>query len=221
MPKKWYERSGTADPTEATLGPRAVPTLVLVLLALLLVFLAARWWLPTVARALMVEEPATPADAILVLGGGDGSRQDRAVEFFRAGLAPVVISSGEKPLLPGFQESYAELAALYMVERGVPRDAILLLPLTTSTSEEAAFGLRLAQERGFRSLLVVTDNYHTRRSKWTFDKAFRGSGIEITIVSATPTWLPVDSWWKHERSLLAILEEYEKIVFYLLQGYLL
>jgi len=221
MPKKWYERSGTADPTEATRGPRTVPALVLVLLACFLVSLAARWWLPFMARALMIDEPVNHADAILVLGGGDGSRQDRAVEFYRAGLAPVIISSGEKPLLPGFEQSYAEVGALYMVARGVPRDAILLLPLSTSTFDEAAFSLRLAQERGFRSLLVVTDNYHTRRSKWTFGHAFRRSGIEVTIASATPSWLPIDSWWKYERSLLAVLEEYEKLIFYLLRGYLI
>ena len=119
MPKKWYERNGTADPAEATRGPRTVPTLVLVLLACLLVFLAARWWLPVMARVLMVDEPVVPADAILVLGGGDGSRQDRAIEIYRSGLAPIIISSGEKPLLPGFKESYAEVGALYMVERGV------------------------------------------------------------------------------------------------------
>jgi uncharacterized SAM-binding protein YcdF (DUF218 family) len=205
MPKKWYERGGTQDPVEGARGPRAIPVVVLVLLACLLVFLVARWWLPAMARALMVGDPAVHADAILVLGGGNGSRQDLAIEFYRAGLAPIIISSGERPLLPGFEQSYAEVAALYMAERGVARDA----------------SLRLAQERGWHTLLVITDNYHTRRSKWTFQHAYRGSGITVVVVPATPDWLAIDGWWKQERSLLAVLEEYEKMIFYLLRGYLI
>jgi uncharacterized SAM-binding protein YcdF (DUF218 family) len=221
MPKKWYERGGTQDPVEGARGPRAIPVVVLVLLACLLVFLVARWWLPAMARALMVGDPAVHADAILVLGGGNGSRQDLAIEFYRAGLAPIIISSGERPLLPGFEQSYAEVAALYMADRGVARDAILLLPLTTSTQDEAAFSLRLAQEQGWHTVLVITDNYHTRRSKWTFQHAYRGSGITVVVVPATPDWLAIDGWWKQERSLLAVLEEYEKMIFYLLRGYLI
>jgi len=221
MPKKWYERSGTEAAPEGARGLRAIPGLALALLACLLVFLAARWWLPAMARLLMVDEAAMPADAILVLGGSDGSRQDRAIELYRAGLAPTVVSSGEKPFLPDFEQSYAELGALYMAERGVPRDAILLLPLSTSTHDEAIYSLRLAQERGWHTLLVVTDNYHTRRARWTFAHAYQGSGVTVVLVSATPEWFPIDGWWKQERSLLAVMEEYEKLVFYLLRGYLI
>ena len=191
------------------------------LIALLLALVLARGlWLPLVARALIVDQPPNHADAILVLGGGDGSRQDRAIELYQQGYAPLLISSGESPLLPDYDESYAALGANYMVARGIPREAILLLEETTSTQEEAAQSLQLAREQGFTSLLVVTDQYHTRRAWMAFRRAYRGSGLQTTMVAATSQWFDVAHWWQSERSLIAVIEEYEKFVYYLLRGYI-
>ncbi len=201
-------------------GPfRAAVPLALVILVLALV-LARELWLPLLARVLIVDQPPSHADAILVLGGGDGSRQDRAIELYQQGYAPLLISSGESPLLPDFDASFAVLGADYMVARGVPREAILLMEQTTSTQEEAAQSLQLAREQGLTSLLVVTDHYHTRRSWLTFRRAYRDSGIAVSMAAATPQWFDAAHWWQSERSLLAVIEEYEKLVYYLLRGYI-
>ncbi|MHB1293468.1 MAG: YdcF family protein [Anaerolineae bacterium] len=177
-------------------------------------------WMPAFARILVVDQAPTPADAILVLGSGDGSRQDRAIALYGQGLAPVVISSGERPLLPGVWQSYAEIAADYMVERGVPREAIVLFEDTASTRDEALAARTLAEQSGYTALIVVTDAYHTRRSALTIRHVFRGSPIRITMVAAPTPWFDATSWWTSERSLLAVLEEYVKFGFYVLKGYI-
>ena len=121
--------------------------------------------------------------------------------------------------MPGFKQSFASLGADYMVSLGAPRDTMILLPDTTSTRDEALACLQLAQESGVGSLLVITDSYHTRRARLTFRKVFEGSDVRIIVVGAEPAWFAPNSWWTQERSLLAVLEEYTKLAFYLTKGW--
>lgn len=217
MPVRWYERTGGEGAREPD-GWR--PHWLLIVGALIFIVLVTQaYWLPLLSKALITTQEAVPADAIVVLGGGNGSRQDLAVALAKKGYAPVIVSSGEPPNLPGFEQSFAALGADYMVSLGAPRDAMILLPDTTSTRDEALACLQLAQENGLSSLLVITDNYHTRRARMTFNKVFEGSGVRIIVVGAEPTWFTPESWWTAERSLLAVLEEYAKLALYITKGW--
>ena len=142
------------------------------------------------------------------------------MELYEARLATTIISSGEAPYLPGFTKTFAQLGAEYMTERGIPREDILLITDSTSTQEEAVYSRELARKRGYKTLLFVTDDYHTRRAAWTFRKAYRQVDIDVVFVAADPEWCDTEDWWMHERSLIAIVQEYEKLFFYLLKGYL-
>ncbi len=218
MRTRWYQRPDTNLPRSRSPRNWRLPIAIALVL---LVILSYRWWLAGLAHVLWVDQPPMQADAILVLGGGDGSRQDRAIALYRQGWAPLIISSGEKPFLPDFERSFAELGADYMVARGIPREHILLIPATTSTYDEAIASLALARERSFVSLIIVTEHYHSGRSSLTFHHVYRGTNIRLTFVSAYPAWFDGEAWWTNERSLLAVCEEYEKLIYYLLKGYLL
>jgi uncharacterized SAM-binding protein YcdF (DUF218 family) len=217
MPK-WYERTG--DSGRGSSGPSRRQGCLLSLVVFVLLVVFARLWLPLLAYVLVMDQPPVNADAIMIMGGGNGSRQDKALELYRAGWAPLIISSGEAPWIPGFSRSYAEIAADYMIAAGVPRQDILLAPDTTSSIEEAVYALALARERGLSSLLVVTDHYHTLRTSLTFRQTFRGSGITLTFVAARPAWFDMSIWWCSERPLVAVFEEYAKLTYYLFKGYL-
>lgn len=215
---RWYQRRQDGSGARGRLGCQAY-----LIAGFLLAFLLAashRLWLPLAARALIVDQPPEPADAILVLGGGDGSRCLRALQLYSVGWAPVIITTGEAPHIPGESRTRAEISADYLVEQGVPREAILLINEATSTRDEATMSLQLAQERGYRTLLVVTDSVHTRRASLAFRHVYRKSGVRAVFVAAYPEWLDVRSWWTEERSVLVVLEEYVKLAFYLLKGYI-
>lgn len=217
MPVRWYERTG-GNGTQQRGGWR--PNWLLAAGLLLLLALATRaYWLPLFSRALDASQEAIPADAIVVLGGGSGSRQEMAVALFNKGYAPTLVSSGEVPHLPGFEQSLARLSADYMAALGAPREAMVLLPDTASTRDEALACLQLAHEYELTSLLVITDSYHTRRARLTFRKVFEGSGVRIIVTGAEPPWFSTDNWWTQERSLLAVLEEYAKLALYVTRGW--
>jgi uncharacterized SAM-binding protein YcdF (DUF218 family) len=166
MPTRWYQR------TDSSAAPRLHPWTWILLLggALLVVFF---WGRATLPGWLRIDQPPVAADAIVVLGGGDGSREERGATLYHQGLAPVVISSGEQLHLPGIDETFAAVSANYLVALGVPRDDIIELPTTTSTYDEAVQTLTLARERGWRTVLVTTDAFHTRRAYLTFQKVYR------------------------------------------------
>lgn len=191
----------------------------LALLALLALAIAAHpLWLTALARFLVVDEPPRPADAILVLGGGSGEREEWGAALYLQGYAPLVIASGEPPYAPGERRSFAEISADYLAELGVAPSAILTMPETTSTHDEAVQSRELLRQRGGRALIVISDPFHMRRSAWTFRKAFRGEEVELTFVATPATWFRVERWWTRERDMLAVAQEYEKLVFYLLSG---
>ena len=113
-----------------------------------------------------------PVDAIVVMGAAqyDGepspqlaARLDHVVELWPRGLAPLVVVTGGNR--PGDRFTEAEASAAYLIERGVPADAIVLEDAGT-TSYESLRGVReLLGQRNLDDVLIVTDPYHALRSR--------------------------------------------------------
>ena len=125
------------------------------------------------------------ADAVVVLGGafssgrgewpypdagGNVDRYWHAARIFRAGKAPVVILSGGRA--PSRREGWteAESGAIFLVDMGVPRSAIVLDTEALTTRDNAVNVNRIVTERGFGSILLVTSASHMRRSLVAFSR---------------------------------------------------
>ena len=133
-------------------------------------------------RWLDVTEPAVPAEAIVVLGGGTTSdnlplpqgweRITTAARLYTDGLAPVVIFSGGGTARVSESEIYAN-AAVWL---GIPRSAIVFEPTAQSTSDHghALRGFVLPDGTAIgpdTPLLVVTSTFHSRRALMAFARA--------------------------------------------------
>ncbi len=175
-------------------------------------------WLTALARFLYVDGPPQPADAILVLGGGEGEREEWAAHLYFQGYAPLLITSGEVPPRLGEKRTFAEISRAALLDHGVPTEAILMLPTTTSTYDEARQSRALLESWGARTLLVISDPYHMRRSVLTFRKVYRGSPVELIFVATPTSWFRFERWWTRERELLVVFAEYQKLLFYLCEG---
>ena len=132
----------------------------------MLLALGGRVWLSWLGRFLVVTDPLRPVDALVVLGGGGRHRIEEGARLAVAGLAPWLVVTNTRMSWPGVRASYAELMAQEALWQGVPAQRLLDAPgLVTTTVEEAQAVRALAAERGWRSLLVVTDPWHTRRAR--------------------------------------------------------
>jgi uncharacterized SAM-binding protein YcdF (DUF218 family) len=138
---------------------------------------------------------AHPADAIVVLGGGvehDGTltwlsctRVAQAVESYHGGVAPRVILSGRCSLAQAEPEvteaaAMADLAVLM----GVPREALHLEEESRDTLGNAYFTRELLLEpNGWRTIRVVTSDFHLSRAAWVFRKILARE-YDFSFVSA-------------------------------------
>ncbi len=100
------------------------------------------------------------ADAIVILGGDEGTRALGAAKAFRAGLAPrVVVSADEDFLLDA-------LAAA-----GVPDEAISVDPLARRTIDHPRTICLLPGVTPESRLIVTSSRLQERRAKFLFEKA--------------------------------------------------
>jgi uncharacterized SAM-binding protein YcdF (DUF218 family) len=118
------------------------------------------------------EDENHSADAIVVLGAaqydGDPSpvfeaRLNHAAYLYQEGFSETVIVTGGKQAGDRFTE--AEAGGNYLIERGVPEEAILHEPKGTTTLESLENVRDIAEDRSIDSLLLVSDPMHSERIK--------------------------------------------------------
>jgi uncharacterized SAM-binding protein YcdF (DUF218 family) len=177
---------------------------VVVLLAILylvrvpLLRFAGEFWI--------VDDAPEASDVIIVLSGDnyDAVRAARAAALFRAGLAPHVVATGRA------LRSYAsttELMKRDLVDHGVPAAAII--PLThhaDDTREEAEAVSEFVASHKWEKILLVTSNYHTRRSEYIYERTLP-PGTQLRVISAPDMEYDPQSWWRTREGLKLFFHE--------------
>jgi len=117
-------------------------------------------------------DEAQAADAIVVLGAAQfngvpsqvfQARLDTAYDLYSQGFAPLIVVTGGR--IYGDQYTEAESGRTYLIDRGVPADAILMENVSHNTAASFDGVKRLLRPRGVQSLLIVSDGFHLYRSK--------------------------------------------------------
>jgi uncharacterized SAM-binding protein YcdF (DUF218 family) len=163
------------------------------------------------ARFLIVEDPLEEADAIAVLSGGRGDERVRqAAELYRAGYAPLVILSA-----PSTEDivdlPYTEVLRRQALGHRIPESALLFETKSTSTAEEARNLRPILEGRRARRAIIVTSSYHSRRSRYLFQKLFAGSPVEVRIYPVQQDVFDPAEWWTRERDTEWVVLEYIKL----------
>ena len=113
-----------------------------------------------------------PVDAIVVMGAAqyDGrpspqlaARLDHALELWSQGVAPVMVVTGGNQ--PGDRFTEAEASANYLIAHGVPADAILQETHGHSSYASLDGVATMLREHGLFRILVVSDPFHSLRSR--------------------------------------------------------
>ena len=168
--------------------------LVFLLCALFALYLVRRPMYRLAGHFWVVDQAPVASDAIVMLGDDNynGDRAARAAELFKAGWAPVVVASG-RYLRP--YASIAELEEHDLIEHGVPRGAVVRYAHFAENTRDEAFELReLIVERGWKRILLVTSDYHTRRARYICARAFP-PGTILRVVAARDSEYDPDRWW--------------------------
>ena len=159
---------GAPEPLRAPGGRRpALRTAVIVFLAFSAVGLGA-------TLKLLVWPPSgSPrrADAVIVLSGDHGERLARAVGLMDSGVAPTLVLAGE----PDFQQ------VRDLCLGGQPFEVVCLRPEPDSTRAEARAAARLAAERRWQTVVVVTTTGHVARAGLLFRRCLDAS---VSMVAA-------------------------------------
>ena len=171
-----------------------------------------------VGTFLVVDEPLTPSDAILVLAGELPERMLEAVDLFHRGLAPRILLC---PIYASrrFQKRLAvydvhiprhySLSRKLAVKMGVPEEAIVVLKEIESTMDEAREALRYLEKRNLRSLIVVTSQTHTKRARVIFDSII-GSKVRVQVRATPYDDFDPKRWWHHRIHQKEVFYEYIK-----------
>jgi uncharacterized SAM-binding protein YcdF (DUF218 family) len=153
--------------------------------------------------------PPEKADAALVLAGDNsGNRILTAAELMRQRFVRKVVVSGPGRVY-GLHE--CDLAIAWAVKNGYPESYFEHAEhFAHSTEEEARATLPQLRHDGYRRIILVTSNYHTRRAA----KVFRAAAPDLTflVVAAPDDYFSANGWWHNREGQKIFLIEWEKTV---------
>ncbi len=122
-------------------------------------------------------DEARPVDAIVVMGAAqyDGrpspqleARLDHVLTLWADGIAPTVIVTGGNQ--PGDRFTEAETSGAFLIEGGVPADAILYENAGSNTYDSLVGVASIMDDRDLDTAVIVTDPYHALRSQLTAEE---------------------------------------------------
>jgi uncharacterized SAM-binding protein YcdF (DUF218 family) len=166
---------------------------------------------------LIVADPLVHSDAVVVLsGGGDLGRLDEAVKIYKAKYAPILILTETGETVPSLDAQYSAVMREDAMNQGVaPGDITITERTVSSTYEEARVTLKLLGKNGMKSVIVVTDPFHSRRAQIIFDDVFKTSSINVTVHPVSTDWYHASTWWMSSSGRQDTLLEYSKLFGYL------
>ena len=186
--------------------PPRGPLRATVVAALAVVFLAAAIGFVGFLSLLRGAEtkPGRRADGIVVLTGGS-SRVSDAMELLAAGYGKRLLISGVHPtndasdISRSLPDSQSWMGCCVDLDRSA-----------VNTRSNAAETRRWAHERGFKSLIVVTSNYHMPRA--TVELSHAMPDIELIPFAVVGDKWRDEPWWTNAATLRLLLSEYVKYV---------
>jgi uncharacterized SAM-binding protein YcdF (DUF218 family) len=189
-------------------------SVLIVLLLCAAVFLVHEQVLLAIGDFLVVKDDLQPADVIHVIAGPD-DRTDYAIQLYKQGYGKLIFFTGGwctyHDLYHG--QHGRELA----LQQGVPPEAIAIDDswVTSTYSEVIRLKEFVAQSpTPIRSVIVVSDAYHMRRARWTYEKLL-GDQVRVQMAPVPFEVSPYQRrWWTDKASREYVKEEYLKMAYY-------
>ena len=150
------------------------------------------------------QEPKHSADGIVALTGG-AQRIEDAVDLLARGFGRRLLITGVNA-----RTSRVEIARLTPNQRALLDCCVDLDYRAQNTVGNAVETRRWARHNGFKSLIVVTSNYHMPRTMTELDRVLPDTAKSAHSV-VTPLVNP-SGWWTSPTALRVLASEYAKYV---------
>lgn len=154
-----------------------------------------------------IADPSSHTDAIVVPTGGHG-RLVAGVELLRAGRA-------ERLFISGVFEGVTLSSLIEQSDEEITACCIDIGHGAADTSENASESAAWMAEQGFRSLRLVTGNYHMPRAILEFRHAM--PDVKLVANPVFPQHVRVEDWWRYRGTAGLIASEYAKYLLALIR----
>ena len=210
------------------------PVIVAVVIVAVVIVLSstAGHWLRGLGHWLDVGQEPRSCTAAWIFNGDIDSRPFEAALLHRDGFADQIIVTS----MPQIESSSVtsrrehELVREVLMAVGVAESKIKLIDAqVSSTYDEAAAVVEWVASDAARTVTVVTNDYHTRRTRWAINRvagqrqnqsrtAGTQAGIEerIRIASARSENYGPNNWWRHRDGFSFFAAEFIKLPLYVL-----
>ena len=198
---------------------------LLIILFLLLIIFYHQYVLKKVGYFLVYEQEPQKADVIIVLNGRDTERSLAAVDLYNKGYADlIVMSRGAKQ--PGSDEFWKRVGSNFngtiffqraVAAMGVPEKSFRFIGNgVASTYDEALATREFLKKIGYKSILLVTSKWHSKRAYLTFRSALKNDAIKIVIQPSKYDSFDPEMWWKNKDDAELVSYEYMRLIYYIL-----
>jgi len=179
----------------------------------LTIFAPALFLLNRIGNWLIINERLKKVDVIIVISGDKGERLKHAVKLFHKKFTNYLLVSGCDH--PNHPDSYTPAMREKAVSLGVPQANIIMdLGSNTSTGDQAINVIEILKEKKFKSAIIVTSDYHTRRTRMMFQRACQNDTIQILMSYPVINSFDHNERWKSGLRKRIVVYESIKLVWY-------
>lgn len=165
---------------------------------------------------LITSDAMKDADMIVLLGGGDRQRWQEAVKLYKDQPSRIILITETGDTINEIGTRYSLLVRNNLSAMGVPMDHIRIIPeVSRSTVEEAKSVRKYMEYWGHASCIVVTDPYHTFRTRLIFHDSFQGSPVKVQIHAVRGHWYKATTWMFSREGWEVTFLELAKVLGYL------
>lgn len=134
-------------------------------------------------------DPLAKVDAIVVLGGEHDGREAYGLKLAGQGYAPTVLMSDpygpRDPVMKRYCRRQADI------------EVICRPPVPSTTRGEALMTRALAEQRGWRSVIVISWRYHLPRARRIFDVCFGAPDRSVIMRDVPRTYRFSVAQWQY------------------------
>jgi uncharacterized SAM-binding protein YcdF (DUF218 family) len=192
--------------------------LLVIAVILLLIFLSNSYLIKLSYDFLAFKDHPDKADIVIVLSGDiAGDRVPKAVELFTKRYAEKVMMMGSQIQWDTYEQ---EIMKRHAVSLGVPADNVMVVNQGESTYAQAVKSVEVMKHNNFRSAIIVTSDYHTRRTRYIFNKVSSKEQLKFIFIPSDSLYTNLihsSRLWKHSELFELLFYEYTKLFWYWLR----